>query len=27
LILYAFAPQCRALTDASFKLFFNALLN
>jgi hypothetical protein len=25
-ILYAFAPQCRALTDASFKLFFNALI-
>ena len=25
-VLYAFAPQCRALTDASFKFFFNALL-
>ncbi len=25
-VLYAFAPQCRALTDATFKLFFNALL-
>ena len=26
-ILYAFAPQCRALTDATFKLFFNALID
>jgi hypothetical protein len=25
-ILYAFAPQNRALTDATFKLFFNTLL-
>jgi hypothetical protein len=25
-ILYGFAPQARALTDATFKLFFNALL-
>ncbi|MBM3292539.1 hypothetical protein FJY84_07660 [Candidatus Bathyarchaeota archaeon] len=25
-ILYAFAPQSRALTDATFKLFFNALI-
>jgi hypothetical protein len=25
-VLYAFAPQSRALTDATFKLFFNALL-
>ncbi|MBN1683129.1 peptidase M14 family protein [Candidatus Bathyarchaeota archaeon] len=25
-ILYAFAPQSRALTDATFKLFFNALV-
>jgi hypothetical protein len=26
-ILYAFQPQCRALTDATFKLFFNALVS
>jgi hypothetical protein len=25
-ILYAFMPQNRALTDATFKLFFNSLL-
>jgi hypothetical protein len=25
-VLYGFAPQARALTDATFKLFFNALL-
>ena len=25
-IMYGFAPQMRALTDASFKFFFNALV-
>jgi hypothetical protein len=25
-ILYGFQPQNRALTDAAFKLFFNALV-
>jgi len=27
IILYAFQPQCRGLTDATFKLFFNALVS
>ena len=26
IIMYGFAPQMRALTDASFKFFFNALV-
>jgi len=25
-VLYGFAPQMRALTDATFKVFFNALV-